>query len=200
AELQKCVPIPAIARQARGLNREHRADRHQEFVKANARNTRSRMTLIIVDYRHFLPSDLTSAISESILADLALEVVGDLAWRGLTDIDDGTARKVLGSDLIHDRSPCWAILGLRRTRLPTIGCAAMARASLALSLLAEPLADSPETDSVDWTHVVFAWPPPSTESLEKELRRTSIALRRSRKFRTGITTRSRGLKTATSVL
>src|SRR5262249_56972020 len=107
AELQKCVPIPAIARQARGLNREHRADRHQEFVKANARNTRSRMTLIIVDYRYFLPSDLTGAISESILASLAFEVVGDLAWRGLTDIDDGTARKVLGSDLIHDRSPCW---------------------------------------------------------------------------------------------
>src|SRR5215831_6495727 len=105
-----------------------------------------------------------------------------------------------GVIFIHDRSPCWAFLDLRRTRLRTIGCAAMARASLALSLLAEPLADSLETDPVDWTHVVFAWPPPSTESLEQELRRTSIALRRSRKLRTVITTRSRGLKTATSVL
>src|SRR5215472_11725308 len=94
----------------------------------------------------------------------------------------------------------WAFLRLRRTRLPTIGCAGMARASLALSLLAEPLADSLETDPVDWTHVVFAWPPPSTESLEKEFRRTSSVLRRSRKFRTRIATRSRGLKTAASVL
>ena len=76
----------------------------------------------------------------------------------------------------------------------------MAGASLALSLLAEPLADTLETDPLDWTDAVFAWPPPSTESLEKELRRTSRVLRRSRKFRTGITTRSRGLKTATSGL
>src|SRR5262245_66659247 len=121
------------------------------------------MTLIIVDHGHFLPSDLTRAISESLLASVAFEVVCNLAWRGLTDIGDGTARKVLGSDLIHDRSPCWAFLCLRRTPLPTIGCAAMARASLALLLLAEPLADSLETDPVAWTDAVFAWPPPSTE-------------------------------------
>jgi hypothetical protein len=76
----------------------------------------------------------------------------------------------------------------------------MARALLALSLLAESPADSLETDPVDGTDAVFAWPPPSTESLEKELRRTSSVLRRSRKFRTGITTRSRGLKTAASGL
>jgi hypothetical protein len=45
----------------------------------------------------------------------------------------------------------------------------MARASLALSLPAESLVDLLETDPVDWTRVVFTWPPPSTESLEKEL-------------------------------
>src|SRR6516165_4119412 len=72
------------------------------------------MTLIIVDHRRVLPSKLTSAVSESILASLAFEVVGNLAWCGLTDIDDGTARKMLGSDLIHDRSPCRAFLCLRR--------------------------------------------------------------------------------------
>src|SRR5262245_64163832 len=121
------------------------------------------MTLIIVYHHPFLPSDLTRAISESILASLAFEVVGNLAWRGLTDVDHGTARKVLGSDLIHDRSPWWAFPWLRRTRPPTIGCAAMARASLAPSLLAEPLADSLETDLVASTDAVFAWPPPSTE-------------------------------------
>src|SRR5262245_66087973 len=132
------------------------------------------MTLIIVDDHNFLPSDLTRAISESILASLAFEVVGNLARRGLTDIDNGTTRKVLGSDLIHDRSPCWAFLCLRRTRLPTIGCAAMARASLALSLLAEPLAESLETDAGEWTNVRLALPPPYTEYVERELRGQSV--------------------------
>jgi hypothetical protein len=63
------------------------------------------MTLIIVYQSHLLPSELTRAVSEPILAPFAFEVVGNLARRGLTDIDDGTARKVLRSDLIHDRSP-----------------------------------------------------------------------------------------------
>src|SRR6516225_4208126 len=49
-------------------------------------------------------------------------------------------------------------------RLPTIGCAAMARASLALSLPAESLVDLLETDPVDWTRVVFTWPPPCRSS------------------------------------
>jgi transposase len=35
----------------------------------------------------------------------ARAVTENSAWRRLTDIDDGTARKVLGNDLIHGRSP-----------------------------------------------------------------------------------------------
>src|SRR5215813_10647802 len=77
-ELARCHGAPAIRPVATsfgsiGVSTKHRADlpcadRHQEFFKANARNTRSRMTLIIVDHCYFLPSDLTRAISESILA------------------------------------------------------------------------------------------------------------------------------------
>ena len=63
AELDQRMPVPAIARQAGSLDREHRAgasltDRRQQAFETRATDARARTTEIVVDDDDLLPAKL----------------------------------------------------------------------------------------------------------------------------------------------
>ena len=99
AELEKMVPVPAVARDPRSLETKHGsnvpgAQPGDEALETGPRNgTVRRQALIVVD--DFDPGKAVPArhIDEIVLAALALQIVPHLLGRGLTDIDHGLARQ-----------------------------------------------------------------------------------------------------------
>ncbi len=109
AELQKRVPVSAIARQSRYLEREHRAggaraDRREQPLEAWPGLAAAGSTEIVVDHDHVLPAKRLRSRCEGVLATSALRVVEELICRRLPNIDIGAARQMLGRDPIHRRS------------------------------------------------------------------------------------------------
>src|SRR6185312_9718856 len=110
AELQERMPIPAVAGQPRGLNRDHSANspfanRSEQLLESGTRGAAPRATEIIVDHDHLAPAQLARTVGQAVLAALALFVVDNLVGRRLTNVDDGLASKVLRSDLAHRCPP-----------------------------------------------------------------------------------------------
>src|SRR5262249_19880617 len=106
AELQKRVPIPAIAGEARGLDRQYGGagtDCRQRALKPGAGRAASRATEIIIDDNHVFPAKGTCAICQRVLTTATLRIVSKLIGSRLSDVDVGTARQVIKRDLIHCR-------------------------------------------------------------------------------------------------
>ena len=110
AELQQRVPIPAIAGETRGLDRDHGADppladRGEELLEARPGDAGAGAAEIIVDHLNGRPAQRPGAIGKSILPPAALVVVEDLIGRRLADVDHSAAGEVLSRDLGHGRPP-----------------------------------------------------------------------------------------------
>src|ERR1700680_2925701 len=91
------MPLPTIARQARGLDAEHgphcaRTHRaHQLLESGPLDHPRSRTSQILVKDHDLLETQLTSVILQSILPTLTLPMMQHLARRGLTNVDNRSA-------------------------------------------------------------------------------------------------------------
>src|SRR6266571_6361403 len=91
------MPLPTIARQARGLDAEHgthcaRAHRaHQLLESGPLDHPRSRASQILVQDHDLLETQLTSVILQTILPTLTLPMLQHLAGRGLTNVDNRSA-------------------------------------------------------------------------------------------------------------
>ena len=110
AELEQRVPIAAVARQPRSLDRDHGADpaladRGEQLLEARASDPGTGAAEIIVDHLDRGPAKRTGAVDQTILPAPALVIVEHLVGRRLADIDKGTAREVLRRDLGHRRPP-----------------------------------------------------------------------------------------------
>src|ERR1035438_4123165 len=105
AQFQQRVPLPAIARQARGFQAEDSAHRtgtyraHQLLVAGALHQPRCRAPQVLIDHRDLLETHLVRVLAEGILLALALQVVQHLARRGLADIDYGSALQSFSGQL-----------------------------------------------------------------------------------------------------
>jgi hypothetical protein len=66
-KFQKRMPIATVARQPRGLDREHGADVAltycgQQFLEARPRDATARAAKIVVDYLNIIPSELPRSL------------------------------------------------------------------------------------------------------------------------------------------
>jgi hypothetical protein len=109
-ELDQRVPVAAVARESRRLDREHGAyarfaDRCQQTLEARPSDAAARAAQIIVDDLDCGPAELTGAIGKPVLPASALVIVRQLIGRRLSDVDVRAARKMLSRDLAHRRSP-----------------------------------------------------------------------------------------------
>src|ERR1700722_16643383 len=103
-ELDQRVPVTAVTRQSRRLDREPGAhagfaDRSQQALKARPSGAAARAAKIIVDDLDCGPAELTGAIGKTILPASALMIVRQLVGRRLPDVDIRPARKMLSRDL-----------------------------------------------------------------------------------------------------
>ena len=117
AELQKRVPIPAIAGEARSLDRQHGAggagtDCRQQALKPGACRAASRAPEVIIDDDHIFPAKHACAIGERILTTTTLRVVRKLIGGRLSHVDVGATRQMIRRDLIHRPPP--SLLRARR--------------------------------------------------------------------------------------
>src|SRR5262249_3709230 len=108
-ELDQCVPVAAIARQARRLDREHSTDatlanRGQQVLKAGQADPVARATQIIVDDLYRSPTELPRAVSQPVLPSPAFVIVHKLIGSRLTDVHIRATGKMLSGDLGHRRS------------------------------------------------------------------------------------------------
>ena len=97
SKVQKRVPIPAIAGEARGLDRQYGAggagtDCRQQALKPGAGRAASRATEIIIDDNHVFPAKGTCAICQRVLTTATLRIVSKLIGSRLSDVDVSTAR------------------------------------------------------------------------------------------------------------
>src|SRR6478609_833367 len=104
------MPIPAVAGQPRGLNRDHSANSPfanggEQLLEPGTRGATTRATEIVVDYDRLAPAQLPRTVGQAVLAALALAVVDNLVGRRLANVDDGLASKVLRRDLAHRCPP-----------------------------------------------------------------------------------------------
>jgi hypothetical protein len=87
AELQKGVPIAAVAGQARRLESEDRAciaaaNPNEQALEAWARYPAPRAAEIVVNHNHLLPTQIAGARRQRVLASSALRVVQELIHAG----------------------------------------------------------------------------------------------------------------------
>ena len=106
AELQQRVPVAAVAGEPRRLDRDHGADASladggQQLLEAGPRDAAAGAAEIVIDDGDIAPAELPRAIGKTVLAALALQIVGDLIGGRLTDVDDGLTGEVLRRDLAH---------------------------------------------------------------------------------------------------
>src|SRR4051794_39430813 len=109
AELQQRVPVPAVAGEARGLDREHDtdlgfADRHQQALEPRSCDAAAGAAEIVIDNDDLGPAELAGAVGEAVLPASALVIVQQLVGCGLAHVDVGLARQMVRRDLAH-RSP-----------------------------------------------------------------------------------------------
>src|SRR5207302_5360170 len=102
------VPIAAVARQPRHLNRQHRADRagadrREQTLEAGTDLTSTRPAKIIVDNNGVLPTERPRPLHQGVLPASALGVIEQLIGGRLPDVDVSLARQMLRRNLIH----CW---------------------------------------------------------------------------------------------
>src|ERR1700682_3994203 len=81
------------------------ADCSQQTFEPGPSDAAARAAKIIVDDLDRGPAELTGAIHETILPASTLMIMGQLIGRRLSDVNIGTARKMLSRDLAHRRSP-----------------------------------------------------------------------------------------------
>jgi hypothetical protein len=92
------VPIASVARETRSLNGQDGADAtladgRQQLLEARSGDPTAGATKIVVNYLNVAPTELVPALDQAVLTPLAFEIVCNLIGRGLTDINDGTARQ-----------------------------------------------------------------------------------------------------------
>src|SRR4029077_4089179 len=109
-ELNQRVPVTAVARQSRYLDREHSAnagfaDCSQQALEARPNDAAARTAKIIVDDLDRGPAELTGSIHETILPASALLIMRQLIGRRLSDVNIGAASKMIRRDLAPRRSP-----------------------------------------------------------------------------------------------
>ncbi len=85
---------PAVARQPRGLTRDHSANLPfanggEQLLETGTRGAATRATEFVVDCGHLAPAQLPGKVGQAVLAALALAVVDDLVCRRLANVDDG---------------------------------------------------------------------------------------------------------------
>jgi hypothetical protein len=91
------VPVPAIAGQARRFDAEYsshfpRANLCYETFESRPLHFAGAGTSeVLIDDLHLTKSKLAGVIGQPILPALALQIVNDLAWRGLSNINNSTA-------------------------------------------------------------------------------------------------------------
>src|SRR5262245_27673016 len=123
-ELDQRMPIAAVAREPRRLDREHGADapladRRQQALEARPRDDAARAAHIIVDDPDSGPAELPRAIDEPVAPAPALVIVHELISGRRTDVEVRAACKVLRCDLGHRQSPRLpALLRSRAAGLP----------------------------------------------------------------------------------
>src|SRR5262245_51324167 len=113
------MPVTAVARETRRLDRQHGADatfadRRKQALKAWPRYAAAGTSEIIIDHLDPGPAELPRAIGDAVLATPALLIVQELIGRRLTHVDEGAVCKMLSRDLGHRRPP--RLPGLRRFR------------------------------------------------------------------------------------
>jgi len=115
SEVEKLVPVAAVACQARDIGDENDTDvaegdggdERLETVAMRGRN--GRFAKVVVDDSDLfgVPAQGVSAVAELVLQVLAFEILSHLAHRGLTDVDVSLALQMLGEYLgmLTHRSP-----------------------------------------------------------------------------------------------
>ena len=109
-ELQQRVPVAAIASKSRRLDRDHGTNASfaygcQQLLEAGPRDAAAGAAKVVINDSDIAPAELSRPIGKSILAALALQVVGDLIGGRLTNVDDGLTAEVLMRDLAHAPPP-----------------------------------------------------------------------------------------------
>src|SRR5271157_2418036 len=104
------MPVAAVTRQSRRLDRQHGAhagfaDCSQQALETRPSGAAARAAKIIVDDLDCGPAELTGAIGEAILPASALMIVRQLIGRRLPDVDIRTAREMFTRDLAHRWPP-----------------------------------------------------------------------------------------------
>src|SRR6516225_1852762 len=185
-ELDQRVPVTAVTRQSRRLDREHGAhadfaDCCQQALEARPSDTAARSAKVIIDDLDRSPAELTGAIHEAILPASALMIMRQLIGRRLSDVDIGTARKMLSRDFAHRRSPCSPVQS--RSRAAGLPPEPPDRSSVRPPERRE--ASRPRTGSVAGFWIGAALSAFSVfDSDGRERRSTSAAARRDRKIST----------------
>ena len=93
------MPLPAVTRQSRRLDREHQPDPALAYslekrIKAGAVNTGAGNPQIVIDDLDIPEAELFRMVGQRVLETLTLDVVLDLELRRLPDIDVGGALEV----------------------------------------------------------------------------------------------------------
>src|SRR5262245_44218672 len=104
------VPVTAIARETRCLDRNHRtgsslADRRQHALEARPAHAAAGAPEVIVDHLDAGPAELARAIGKPVLPALAFLIVHELIGRRLPNVHIGAACEMLSGDLAHRRPP-----------------------------------------------------------------------------------------------
>jgi hypothetical protein len=180
------VPIPTIASQAGGFDRQHRAraaiaNRDKQSFKTLPCDTSAGATEVVVDDNHILPSKSFCSPLQRILATTALRVMRQLIRCRLSDIYIGVPQEMFRGDLIHRPIPSLSL----RERIRSEVASTEPELPLELRPVAcrDRLTEMPDVEGlVGDLGVAPTWPPISCVLLkaEEDRSRPSIVTRRSR--------------------
>lgn len=113
AQLEEMVPIPSVAGKARCVEAEHCTDlaraqaAHQSFETRTVDSAAGGTTKVIIDHIDIAEAPATRNIDKLILPPLALQIVLDLTWGGLSNVDHSLALQHCGGKevIARHRSP-----------------------------------------------------------------------------------------------
>jgi hypothetical protein len=109
-ELEQRVPVAPVSSQSRGLDRDHRANRaftyrRKQALEAWPLHARAGAAEILVKHDDLSLSKRSDTLCERVLTTLAFQIVSNLLWRRLANVDEGRPGKVIGPDSTHRSSP-----------------------------------------------------------------------------------------------
>jgi hypothetical protein len=109
-ELKQCMPVPPVAGKSRSFDRQHCAnptltDRHQQPLKAWSTDAGTRYPKIVINQHNVGPSQLPSAVGETVLPSPTFLVAMNLIGSRLTDVDIRRTGEMIWRNLIHHRAP-----------------------------------------------------------------------------------------------